>query len=245
VTAIGAHISPDRKERLNMGIPSIAPYTMPAASQVPANQAHWRCDPARAALLIHDMQHYFLNFFHRGQPPLSTLIHNIQRLRQAAAAAGVPVLYTAQPGGMTRQERGLLMDIWGPGMSKDPEEREIVPELAPAPEDIVITKWRYSAFARSDLAAMLRRLERDQLIVCGVYAHVGCLMTACDAFTEDIQPFLPADAIADFSPEYHQLALRYAAERCAVTPTTQELLERLAQPAPRNVASGRSVCGDA
>jgi trans-2,3-dihydro-3-hydroxyanthranilic acid synthase len=54
------------------------------------------------------------------------------------------------------------------------------------------------------------------LLVCGVYAHVGCLVT----FSHDIQPFLVADAVADFSPQYHQLALSYAAERCAATPET-------------------------
>ena len=52
-------------------------------------------------------------------------------------------------------------------------------------------------------------------------------MTACGAFARDIQPFLVADAIADFDADYHALALRYAAERCARTPTTRQLVAEL------------------
>jgi bifunctional isochorismate lyase/aryl carrier protein len=211
---------------------------MPTASQLPPNRVQWRCDPSRAALLIHDMQRYFLDFFPAGQQPVTELVDNIVSIRHAAAAANVPVIYTAQPGAMTRQQRGLLLDIWGPGMSEDPMEREILPELAPSETDTVLTKWRYSAFARSDLQQRLSRLGRDQLIICGVYAHVGCLITACDAFDEDIQPFLIADAIADFTPAYHHMALRYAAERCAATVATRALLTSLLASGTAKLASG-------
>ena len=223
-----------------MGIPSIAPYPMPTTAQLPVNLVGWRCDPARSVLLVHDMQRYFLDFFHAGEPPLTTLVSNLRDLKEGAVAAGVPVIYTAQPGGMTRRQRGLLMDIWGPGMSKDPRERDIIPELAPAEGDIVLTKWRYSAFARSDLAETLGGLGRDQLIVGGVYAHVGCMITACDAFTEDIQPFLVADAVADFTPEYHHMALRWAAERCAMILPTRDLLQSLSRRVAENIMAGRS-----
>jgi isochorismate hydrolase len=70
----------------------------------------------------------------------------------------------------------------------------------------------------------MRESGRDQLIVCGVYAHCGVLMSCVDAFTNDIQTFLVADAVADFSAEYHQMAVRYAAERCAVVLTTKEVV---------------------
>jgi bifunctional isochorismate lyase/aryl carrier protein len=112
-------------------------------------------------------------------------------------------------------------------MSTDPDERAIVDELAPAPQDTVLTKWRYSAFSRTRLADLMAERRRDQLIVCGVYAHVGCLMTACDAFSRDIQPFFIVDAMADFDADHHRLAVRYAAERCARTMTTDGLIAEL------------------
>jgi isochorismate hydrolase len=210
------------------GIPPIEPYPLPSADDLPRNTAQWSADPDRAVLLVHDMQRYFLRPF-----PASLrdqLVGNAALLRERAVAAGMPIAYTAQPGGMTDEQRGLLKDFWGPGMRVDPADREVVEPLAPGPDDRVFTKWRYSAFFRSGLLEWMREQDRDQLIVCGVYAHVGVLMTTVDAFTHDIRPFLVADAVGDFSAEYHRMAVEYAAQRCAVVTTTEAVLAQLGTP---------------
>ncbi|MER7705286.1 isochorismatase family protein [Kitasatospora sp. NPDC097605] len=195
------------------GIPPIPSYPLPAEGDLPPAVVSWTAEPHRAVLLVHDMQRYFLDPI-----PDSTrdaLVRNAARLRERCAALGVPVAYTAQPGGMTDEERGLLKDFWGPGMRPAPEDRQVVDALAPAEHDWMLTKWRYSAFFRTDLLQRMRDGGRDQLVLCGVYAHVGVLATAVEAFTNDIQVFFVADATADFSAEYHRSALTYAAERCA------------------------------
>ncbi|MFC7303456.1 isochorismatase family protein [Streptomyces monticola] len=196
------------------GLPAIIPYPLPAPGSLPANHAPWVPDARRAVLLVHDMQRYFLAAL--PEPLRSDLVHNAAQLRKRAAALGVPVAYTAQPGGMSEQQRGLLKDFWGPGMRTDPADREVVPELAPAHGDWEFGKLRYSAFFRSDLLERMRAAGRDQLVLCGVYAHIGVLATAVDAFTHDIQAFLAADALGDFSEADHRLALDYAARRCGV-----------------------------
>lgn len=204
------------------GIQPIPAYRLPSKDGLPSNVATWRVDPARAAVLVHDMQRYFLTPF---EPNFrEELVSNCSRVKRQFTKAGAPVFYTAQPGDMSVQERGLLRDFWGPGMRVDPADREITPELAPTDRDHVMTKWRYSAFFRSDLLARLREQKRDQLVVCGVYAHVGILATAIEAFTHDIQTFLVADALGDFSAEHHQFTLEYASSRCAVVTTTDEVL---------------------
>ncbi|MFL6125432.1 isochorismatase family protein [Actinophytocola sp.] len=210
-----------------MSIPTITPYELPAAADLPYGRAGWRLDPSRAVLLIHDMQQYFVDFFPAGQEPMASVIRNIAAIRAAAVARGVPVVYTAQPGSMTAEQRGLLRAFWGEGMDATPAHRRMVEPLEPALTDLVLTKWRYSAFARTDLDTVIREYGRDQLIVCGIYAHVGCLMTACDAFTRDIQPFLVVDAIADFSLREHLMAVDYAERRCAVTPGTATVVADL------------------
>lgn len=96
-----------------MGIPAIRPYPMPTERELPENRVSWRPDPDRATLLIHDMQRYFVDFFPAGQSPRNELLANIQLIRRTAAELDMPVVYTAQPGAMTREQRGLLHDFWG------------------------------------------------------------------------------------------------------------------------------------
>ena len=212
-----------------MSIRSIAPYPMPGPAELPANIVDWTVERGRGVLLLHDMQRYFLAPFTEGESPRAELVRNVVRLRKLFAELGMPVVFTAQPGNMTPRERGLLADFWGPGMTGAADQRNLIEELTPD-GGRVFTKWRYSAFHGSGLLDHLRALGRDQLVVCGVYAHLGCLITACDAFGHDIQPFLVADAVADFSRADHDLALAYAAESCAMVTTTAAVIARLDRP---------------
>ena len=212
---------------MTAGLPGIAGYALPEAHELPAARAPWRPERHRAALLIHDMQKYFLRPFPPDQPPIAPAIANIAALAACCRTAGVPVFYTAQVGAQDRRDRGLQADLWGPGMSRAPEHEPVVDQLAPQDGDIVLVKHRYSAFQRSNLERLMRARQRDQLIVCGVYAHIGCLLTAADAFMRDIEPFLAADALADFSRQRHDMALAYAASVCAVPMTSTQLMEAI------------------
>jgi bifunctional isochorismate lyase / aryl carrier protein len=225
-----------------MTIPSIAPYPAPARDELPPSKLPWTPDPARAALLIHDMQRYFLSFFDATQSPLREVLQNVVRLRQLCDAAGVPVVYSAQPADPQRAERGLLTDLWGPGITQHPQQQAIVDELAPRSTHLLLEKQRYSAFHRTGLLDVLRAQGRDQLWICGVFAHIGCMVTACDAFMNDVQPFLIADAVADFSREHHEMSLQFVSGRCGVALAAHDLYRVLAG-APQPVAVLREELG--
>ncbi|MCW2995728.1 MAG: dhbB [Conexibacter sp.] len=226
-----------------MSLPRITPYPMPSASELPANRVAWRLEAGRCALLIHDMQEHFLGAFDRSAPPIPELLSNINALRERCAELDIPVFYSAQPGGQTLDQRGLLQDFWGDGIAAGPEAQAIVDELAPGEGDVLLTKWRYSAFVRTNLDAVLRARGRDQLLVVGIYGHIGCLMTACHAFMQEVQPFLVADAIADFSEADHRMALAWGAQRCAVVTTAASVLEDLVVRPSRGLSRAR-VAGD-
>ncbi|MET9599089.1 MULTISPECIES: isochorismatase family protein [unclassified Streptomyces] len=210
-----------------MALPAIAPYPLPTAEELPANRVDWTVDPDRAVLLVHDLQNYFLSAFDRDAQPVTGMLQQVARLKKEAARAGVPVIYTAQPGGQSPAERGLQQDFWGPGLPDDPTAAAIPSAVAPGPDDTVLTKWKYSAFVRTDLAERLRAAGRDQLVITGVYAHIGVLMTACDAWMQDVQAFVVADAVADFSEREHRMALEWAAGRCAVVTTADRVCAQL------------------
>ncbi|MEV7142395.1 isochorismatase family protein [Streptomyces tauricus] len=199
---------------------------MPDRSALPRAQVSWRIDPARAALLVHDMQNHFVGAFPAGRSPVVELVDNIAALRGLADALGMPVVYSAEPAGQPPGQRGLVADIWGPGIGDEPDAAAIIAPLTPRPGEHLLANVRHNAFLRSHLSRLLRSTGRDQLIICGVYAHLGVLLTAADAFMNDIQPFVVADAVADFSAEEHSLALRWAA-RSGVVCTTDTLLRDL------------------
>jgi len=200
-----------------MTIHALPSYPMP--TQPVDNRVDWRPDAARAVLLIHDMQRYFLNKYDTTQAPIPELIRNIARLRALCVRQGIPVIYTAQPTDQPSHDRALLNDFWGPGLTAPEfhDQQPVTPELTPEPGDVVLTKWRYSAFQRSDLRERMTRMGRDQLIITGIYAHIGCMATALEAFMQDIQAFLAIDGCADFSAQEHQQAVRHVSERCGVS----------------------------
>ncbi|MEH4694682.1 MULTISPECIES: isochorismatase family protein [Atlantibacter] len=219
-----------------MAIPGLNAYTLPVAADIPDNKVQWDFEPTRAALLIHDMQDYFINFWGEACPMMAQVIANIAALRRYCKQQGIPVYYTAQPQNQSPEDRALLNDMWGPGLNNYPEQQKVVAQLTPDHDDTVLVKWRYSAFHRSPLEQALKESGRDQLLICGVYAHIGCMITATDAFMRDIQPFMVADALADFSREEHLMALKYVAGRAGRVVMTADLL-----PTPQSKAQLRAL----
>ncbi len=194
---------------------------------LPVSRATWELDAGRAAVLVHDLQRYFVTPFTDGCPALAGALAATEQIVQAARAAGVPVFYTAQQGDQDPADRGLQGDLWGPGMSTDPAHTAIVAEVAPSETDAIVEKHRYSAFARTDLAGRLAAAGRDQLIITGVYAHIGVTATALDAFQREIHPFVVADAVADLGAEQHRRALELIASCCGVVILADDVLGAL------------------
>ena len=210
-----------------MALPRISSYPLPTAADLPTARSPCQLHARRAALLVHDMQQYFLAPYPADADPIRSVLAHIGQMVQHCRAQGIPVFYTAQHGNQQRCDRGLQAELWGPGMRAMPEHEAIAASIGPAEGDFVLVKHRYSAFQRSNLETLLNVRGRDQLMVCGVYAHIGVMLTAAEAFQRDIEPFLIADAVADFSADQHQMALQWAAATCAVPLCTQQALQQL------------------
>ena len=121
-----------------MALPRIAPYSLPTAAELPQARGAWRPQRDRVALLVHDMQRYFLAAFAQDDAPLAPAVQNLARLLAHCRSAGIPVFYTAQRGHQDRRDRGLQADLWGPGMQAIAEHEAIIVALAPADGDHVL-----------------------------------------------------------------------------------------------------------
>ena len=149
---------------------------------------------------------------------------NVRQVLDNARAANIPVVYIAQPANQEPNERALLTDFWGAGLTQD---TDIALEVSPQAGDIQYTKWRYSAFKKTPLLQWMQEEQRDQLIIVGVYGHIGILSTALDAFMLDIKPFVIGDAIADFSEEDHLHTLKYVAGRSGCVKSVNEFIKTM------------------
>ncbi len=122
---------------------------------------------------------------------------------------------------------GWKPKMWGPGIINAPGLEGFPEAFKPEAQDLILHKKRYSAFYETELQEVLRERGCHQLMIGGVYGHIGCLATATDAFMRDFQPFLIADAIADFSLLDHETALRQVARTCGVVHHTREVCSQL------------------
>ncbi|MGW2250139.1 isochorismatase family protein [Kitasatospora sp. NPDC001660] len=206
-----------------MPLPRIEPYDLPDARCLSFNRVDWSLEPARAVLLVHDMQNHFLRAFGQDHPG-GPAARNIGRLLVACRRAGVPVVYTAQPPRRPASAHGLLTEFRGPGLGHLLDDHRITGLLEPLPGETVVTKHRYSAFHGTILSALLALHGRNQLLVTGVHAHLGCLLTTADAFALGLQAFFVADALADYDEQRHWHALRYVAESCGVLTVTEQVV---------------------
>ena len=87
-----------------------------------------------------------------------------------------------------RESRILIRDTWG---------TDIVPELKPESDDIVIYKTRFSGFYQTDLDATLRKLGIKYLIFAGVTTSICVESTVRDAMFRDYLCVLLSDCTSE------------------------------------------------
>lgn len=213
--------SPDRLSRR-----VIAAYPLPGNEQLSQNKVHWPAHASECALVIHDMQNFWLGFYADAAP----LVRNVLTLRAACKRLAIPVIYTQAEKPRTLAERALGLEMWGPGLGAEhvtDRDRAICDALAPLPDDYVVQKPRYSGFFRTELEDILLRTNRKHIILAGVFAHHGVLLTAADAYMRNFKVSLVVDATSDYSQAEHEQALSYVAELCGTLATTESVVRGL------------------
>jgi biuret amidohydrolase len=165
-----------------------------------------------AALLVIDVQHDFID---EGAPVYCVggreMLPGIRTLIDECRAAGVPIVYTQEVHRPSRIDMGRELD----GAEPDhcllgTRGVEIMEEVAPGPDDIVVTKPRYNAFLGTDLEFVLNGLQvlpHDTLILCGDSTNVCVHYTAAESHQRDYRIKVVEDCCAGSSPEEHEAAL--------------------------------------
>jgi nicotinamidase-related amidase len=184
-------------------------------------------DPAHAALLVVDMQRDFCTpggAFDKLGVDISmypVMVPRLARLIDGARAAGVPVFYiqmTVLPGRISDSPAqirfNLRLHLGSDGVVEPldytpdgSEGQQIIPELAPRDGDVVVKKYRSSAFWGTNLDMLLRANGIKTCVVSGCTTE-GCVeSTARDAMFGDYYVVIPEDCVASDDRAQHEASL--------------------------------------
>jgi isochorismate hydrolase len=178
-------------------------------------------DPARAALLVIDMQQHFAEIAMAIVPAVSSLV-------TAARNADMPVFYTRHGHRDLSVDGGVLAAWWDGDLSMvGAADWQLLSAITPRPGESIIDKTRYSAFFGTQLATMLSTRGVSDLVICGVVTNCCCETTARDGFMRDYNVFVAADATAATTEDLHVSSLKGMAYSCARVLTTAQLCETL------------------
>lgn len=105
---------------------------------------------------------------------------------------------------------------------------DIVPELGPAPGDLVITKRQWGAFYGTELDLQLRRRGIHTIVLCGISTNIGVESTARFAYEYGHQQIFAEDATAARSKEEHEHTMKVVFARIGRIRKTEDIIRALA-----------------
>ncbi|HEX6892934.1 MAG TPA: isochorismatase family cysteine hydrolase, partial [Chryseolinea sp.] len=85
---------------------------------------------------------------------------------------------------------------------------DIIEELTPSPEDIIIEKFGYGAFHGTPLADTLRALGVTTLAITGTVTQICVEETAREAFHHGFRTTVVEDGVSSFAPDLHAATLK-------------------------------------
>lgn len=205
---------------------NIAAEAMAMAGQLPVNRRTAPFCPAKAALLVIDMQRFFLSpDSHAFLPAAPAIVPNIVALTAAFTRSQRPVVFTRHantPGNAGR------MAAWWRELPMRGHPLAAIDASLPATEPAVVEKSQYDAFYQTDLEERLRGAGVEQVVVSGVATHLCCETTARSAFVRGFAVFVVIDGTATWNRERHVSSLRAMAHGCAVPLRAADLQTALA-----------------
>ena len=217
----------------------------------------------RPALLVIDVSYNFCG--DRPEPILESIkrFHNscgeyaweslphIRKLIDKCHEKNIPVIYTTgtvredgwDAGGWAWKNSRTDEDVTAPKISGfNRDGNEIMDEIAPSPQDIVIYKHKPSAFSGTPLSGFLNDLGADSLLVTGTTTS-GCVRASViDAFSSNYRVSVVEEGCFDRSQASHAINLCDMHAKYADVVTTEEALAYVNElDVDMNIPTGKSL----
>ena len=206
-------------------------------------------DPRRTALLVIDMQNYFVKHGHQAETPMAReIVPNINRLAVELRRRGGLVAWIRNGTADTRQSWSVYhewlltperMQRRYESMEEGHDGFEFWHLSDIRPEDACLTKKRYSAFIQgsSDTERHLRERNISAVLIAGTATNVCCESTARDAMMLNFKTVMVADALAAGSDEEHNASLSAFYGQFGDVQTVDEVVQSLERGAEGRAAA--------
>jgi len=180
----------------------------------------WKGVTGKCALLVIDMQNFFLDpGSHAFIPSSSTVLVKVQQLLKRFPG---PVIFTRHENDAGGKN---LMSVWWRGVVNGDMSR-LHPDIDTRGMP-VLRKEHYSAFRGTGLEEMLSGMGIETVAVSGVMTDLCCESTVRDAFMRGFKPILLADCTGTISEEAHLASLKVISRAFGEVLTSEELMLRL------------------
>jgi len=175
-----------------------------------------------AALIVIDMQEYFLNRrSHAYLPKSKRIILRLKKLISLFKKINRPIIFTRH---IDRDKYGLMCRWWGEAIEEGDPLSRISDRLDTSGAEVII-KHQYDAFLGTPLEEMLHKMGVRQVIITGVVAHLCCETTARSAFMRGFETFFVTDCTASSEPGHKKAAILNLSHGFAVPITHKYILE--------------------
>lgn len=193
----------------------------------PKRKKNFNFYPKKSALLVIDMQEFFLNKkSHSYIPAATTIIPNINLIIESYRKKVFPIIFTLHAY-EANEDPGVMGRWWGDMLRVNNPLSKIHVSIDMKQRDIVIRKNRYSAFIGTDLDKILKNKKIDTLVITGIMTHLCCESTARDAFMKDFDVYFVVDATATETESLHISSLRILTDGFAIPVKTDEIVKEI------------------
>jgi len=190
----------------------------------PLRQRHHNIvfEPDKAALLVLDMQEYFLHEdSHAFIPSAPAIVPGIGKLIAAFSGASYPIIATRHVN--TPKDAKMMAKWWRDLINSQTAYSQYI-KIVNSKQITPINKEQYDAFFHTQLETILHQQDIEQVIICGVMTHLCCETTARSAFMRGFEVFFTVDGTATYNEELHRASLLTLSHGFAVPVLIGELL---------------------
>ena len=221
----------------------------------PGSVGPFEVDARRTALLIIDMQNYYVredggmtrllaarfpDILAYLRQRLAVVIPNQQRLLAFFREHGLRRVFVTVGSELEdgsdqfrrryeRDRRRAAQSGTGVLLHRGSYQHQIIEELSPRRDELVLNKNSSGAFNSTAIDQFLRNMGIETLVIGGLATNLCVETTARDAADRGYQVFLVEDACATFEHEAHVATLRTFARGYGKVGSTAEILEFLSQ----------------